>query len=188
MERNTHFSCLFSPSTQQQQLYQFVNILKKNSMEEPISGIQAAYAILGDSMVELLSVVCAACLAILLNQPANKAISDFSTQWYRVSTGILPMILSLYFHKKQMGCTAGTNETEQEQFLLFLQEQQTNGGDSNDNNDHTRGFPVVFIFQIIVSCCLFFMKFQAQQQQKNVEMVLQLKQAVDETKDKKKKK
>jgi hypothetical protein len=156
-------------------------------MEEPISGFQVAYAIMGDSMVELLSVVCAACLAILLNQPAKKGeISDFSTRWYRISTGILPMILSMYFHKKQMGCTSSTSETEQEQYLLFLTSNDNNNPDNNDNN--MRGFPVVFVFQIIVSCCLFFMQFQAQAQQKNVQMVLQLKQAVDETRDKKKKK
>jgi hypothetical protein len=134
-------------------------------MEEPVNGLQAMVAVIYDSAVEIMGIICAASMAWCLSLPMMDKNADFSSLPYKISTACIPMIASLYFNNKKVGCL----EEEVRQFL-------------EEPSDQPRGFPVVLIFHIIVTICLWFMHYQVQQHEKNVGMVVKLKKDLEETK------
>jgi hypothetical protein len=137
-------------------------------MEEPVNGFQAMIAILYDSAVEILGIICSASIAWCLSLPMDNA--DFSSMPYKMSTVCIPIIVSLYFNDKKVGCL----EEEARQFL------------EEPSEDQPRGFPVVLIFHAIVTISLWFMHYQVQQNEKNSEMVMKLKKDLKEARETKK--
>lgn len=127
-------------------------------MEEPMSGFQAFVAVLNDSVAELLSLFCTAFLLWCLSLPmANK---DFSSLPYRLSCVCIPLIVSMYFSKKEVGCISD------ESFQHTIEDAPERPA---------RGFPVILIFHTIVSLSLWFMQYQVGQHDQNIEIVKKLK-------------
>ena len=132
-------------------------------MEEPLNGWQALSAVFKDSIVEVLGIVCAGALALCLRLPMTG--HDFSTNPYKIATSCIPMIVSLYFNKKTIGCI-------DDQLRAATLESET----------RPRAFPVVLIFHTIVTIALWFMQYQTQQHATNIEMVVKLKEDLLEAK------
>jgi hypothetical protein len=140
-------------------------------MEDTMSGFQALLAVVNDSFVEIMGIACAGCLLWCLSLPMRDR--DFSTLPYRLSTACIPMIVSLYFSNRTMGC---------------LKDEPMMQHTIEDPPERTaRGFPVILIFHTIVSISLWFMHFQVKQHFKSVEMVLKLKKDLMDAREAKKK-
>jgi len=137
-----------------------VNALKNSKMETPLSGLQAGSAILQDSVVEILSIVCTVFLGLLLNQPPAER-TEFVEKWYALSTICVPLIVATYFQKKELSCI------DDEELLNEAY------GDTT-REPALRNFPVALVFHIMVTVALWFMQFQRHQHAKNVRMVDQL--------------
>ena len=128
-----------------------------------MSGYEAFWTVLNDSQVEILSVICASCLLWCLQLPMKGR--DFETLPYRLSCAVVPLIVSLYFQKKDLlhGC-------------LPSSEKQFIENDSEDaGGDRKHQFPIILVFHLIVSLSLFFMYHQGRQHAQNVEMVQQMR-------------
>lgn len=138
-------------------------------MQEEITGFGALMAILNDSHVELLGIACAGCLLWCLSLPMVNR--DFSTIPYRLSCSFIPMIVSLYFSNKTMGCI---KDEMAEHTIEDLPERSA------------RGFPLVLVFHTIVSISLWFMQYQVGQHQKNIDMVEKLRKDLKEAREAKK--
>jgi hypothetical protein len=140
-------------------------------MEDTMSGFQALYAVVNDSFVEIMGIACAGCLLWCLSLPMRD--QDFSTLPYRLSCACIPMIVSLYFSNKTLGC---------------LKDEPVMQHTIEDPPERTaRGFPVILIFHTIVSISLWFMHFQIQQHFKNIEMVSKMKKDLLDAREIKKK-
>jgi hypothetical protein len=132
-------------------------------MEEPISGLGAAWAVVNDSHVEILSVICAACLIWCLSLPMGY--QDFTTVPYRMSCTVVPMIVSLYFQNKHLGCVPAKEK-------LHIEDGP---GSIGDGGGEKRNFPIILIFHTLVSLSLFFMNYQCGQHEEQVEMVRKMR-------------
>jgi len=139
-----------------------------------------------DSVVEMLSIACAVFLVWCLRSPNNNDGNDFSSLAYRLSGVTLPMIISLYFHKKQSATTPPTSrigtttscvndmlQGRHDTTTVFFQSSTEEAG-------VVRHFPVILVFHTVVSISLWFMQYQNQQHAKNMEMVKKLKQDLTE--------
>jgi hypothetical protein len=159
------------------------NELKKNSMEETITGWQTITAVLNDSVTELVAIACATFLLWCLSLPMGGE-SDFSTLPYRLSCACIPMIVSSYYLSKQrpLGCL--NDEDSMEQYYTFT----AMGAEDPPEPRKPRAFPVVLVFHSIVSVCLLFMQFQVKQHTKNIDMVAKLKNDLMKARSAKKKK
>jgi hypothetical protein len=145
-------------------IYKEWNEIRKNSMEEAVSGWQATIMVLNDSVVELLSLICGICLIMCLNNPINHR--DFATASFRTSCICIPVIVFQYHgSKKVIGCL----DDEMMQHVMDKTEEKVK-----------RGFPVILVFHTITTLALFFMQFQAKKMNENVRIMLKLKEELTE--------
>jgi hypothetical protein len=149
------------------EIKQWNEIQKNTTMEgtdNVVSGFQAFVAVLNDSIVEVLGIVCCASLLWCLSLPMRN--QDFATVPYRLSCTLIPMIVSLYWSNKTKtgGCLNDFDTTTTTTTMIEDMPERTPGG-----------FPVVLVFHLIVSISLWFMKFQYSQHGKNVAMVMKMK-------------
>lgn len=161
-----------------------------------ISGKAAIVLLLHDSVVELTSIVCATFLVWCLSLPMKG--NDFSTIPYRLSCAMIPAILSLHFQRKSSHHHDSSSNDMQETSALSssclsassvvdattaLTLEDLRGDDATAGPlVITRHFPVILVFHMIVSISLWFMQYQNQQHQRNIEMVDKLKQDLLEAK------
>jgi hypothetical protein len=150
------------------------NEIKKNSMEDTITGWQTITAVLTDSVSELLAIICVGCLLWCLCLPM--AGTDFSTLPYRLSCACLPIIVRIYFSNKDNTSGCLNDGGEMEQYYQTIEDPPERP---------PRPFPIILIFHTIVSICLFFMQFQVKQHTHNIEMVLKLKKDLMDARKKK---
>lgn len=123
--------------------------------------------ILHDSVVELMSIICAAFLLRCLQLPTG---NDFSSVPYRLSCAVLPMIISLHFQRKAQAAVSTPTSCVEASSVYDV----TMAG-SWESEPVPRHFPVILVFHTIVSISLWFMQYQAGQHQKNVQMIEKLK-------------
>ena len=135
---------------------------------QTIPGLSAVKLILNNSIVELLGVFCAACLLWCLSLPLPAEGSDFTTAPYRLSCAMIPMIVTVYFNNKTLGCLANYEDSDAKTDV------------QSDDNGKDRNFPVVLVFHSIVSISLWFMQYQMQQHKKNIDMVKKLQLDLDD--------
>jgi hypothetical protein len=86
---------------------------------------------------------------------------DFTTVPYRMSCTVIPMIVSLYFQNKHLGCVP--------------KEEMQHIEDADAPKEEARAFPIILIFHTIVSLSLFFMHHQSGQHEQNIEMVQKMR-------------
>jgi len=177
------------------------------SLIEEISFPSALKYALEDSLMEFLSVVCCVCLVWMLHSSDDNSIrgagsrgggfsNDFTTIWYRMSCGLLPGILTLYYQRinddnKQddggggmclpddmiMAVGNGGGGTGGINIITDLVENIGNdeGVVSEKHLQQQRSFPVVVIFHLITSLALYFMNYQLKQNQTSIDKILKLK-------------
>lgn len=151
--------------------------------------------VLYDSVVEILSILCAAFIVWCLGLPetqtneqpaSSSSLELFSSLPYRLSCVTLPMIISLYFQKKQLldaksggggddddpavaSCIQNMVETLENVTSFVSKHQQEQLPDKT-----TRHFPVILVFHTIVSVSIWFMQYQTRQHVKNLQLVQKL--------------
>ena len=149
-----------------------------------IPGSEAIILLLHDATVELLSIFCVGCLLQCLRLPKG----DFSSLPYRLSCAIIPIILSLYFQpgtfennssnskkKERLTCVAASKYYDASLTTADLRQEAV-----------PRHFPVVLVFHLIVSLSLWFMLYQNQQHDKNIQLLQKLKDELAEGQKKRK--
>jgi hypothetical protein len=173
-----------------------------------ISGREAMVLVLHDSVVEIVSIVCAAFLVWCLRLPMSG--KDFSTVPYRLSCTVIPMIVSLHFHRKTNNTTnnadnnvdyvgglalscvsaaaasvlGNNDDSATDSSSVTLEDLRGDGGGGDISSTVVRHFPVILVFHTIVSISLWFMQYQNQGHQKSLEMVEKLKEDLMESKSK----
>ncbi|CAJ1959118.1 unnamed protein product [Cylindrotheca closterium] len=155
------------------------NEIRKNSSEEPYSGLQATFMVLEDSIVEILGLICGICLILCLQSPVLN-FKDFSTIYFRISCLGIPVIVYLYHYEKQyLGCL-----DDQDYDALVQSRRQAaemDGGDGIDPAEkEKRGFPIILIYHVITTLALYFMKYQSEKTDKNIFELLHLKDELTE--------
>jgi len=160
-----------------------------------VPGSQAIGMILYDSIVEILSMVCAIFIVGCLRRQASKdrggsgiVMDDFSSLPYRFSCIVIPMIISLYFHKKNLTTTTtstGGDSCVVQGLLSSLNDNDQKIKIVNFRSEQpvvTRHFPVVLVFHTVVSLSIWFMQYQNRQHSKNIALVEKLQQDLTEAK------
>mmetsp|Transcript_49991 Transcript_49991/g.121130 ORF Transcript_49991/g.121130 Transcript_49991/m.121130 type:complete len:350 (-) Transcript_49991:633-1682(-) len=167
------------------------------SLIEEISFPSALKYALEDSLMEFLSVVCCVCLVWMLHSSDDNSIrgagsrgggfsNDFTTIWYRMSCGLLPGILTLYYQRinddnKQDDGGGGMCLPDD---MIVAAGGGGGGGivitdllvdDTDSATKRRSSFPVVVIFHLITSLALYFMNYQLQQNQTSIDKILRLK-------------
>jgi hypothetical protein len=142
-----------------------------------MTGFQATWAIVQDSMVELISIICAVSLSKCLMIPlptlpsliaSRRPWADFMTSSYSLATLCIPMIFGGYYNNKNK-TSKGCLREDQEALL-----PSTEDNDEDAPTTPIHQFPVIFIFFTIASISLGFMQYQGQKQQANVNDILKL--------------
>lgn len=119
--------------------------------------------------------------------------SFFSNPLYMITTTIFVPIINIYFH--QQSKRGNNNDVEstshhhsclefssivRDDHTFWQQLQQADGEDgstaSTTRNGGGGGFPVVLVFHVIATACLWFMNMQQSQQQRNLQLLEKLKQ------------
>eukprot|EP00934_Nitzschia_sp_Nitz4_P004458 Nitzschia sp. Nitz4//scaffold27_size158506//34293//35192//NITZ4_002585-RA/size158506-snap-gene-0.196-mRNA-1//1//CDS//3329545443//4448//frame0 len=149
---------------------------------EPIPGSQAMRLVLNSSMVEMLGVLCCACLTWCLSLPLPPSRNDFATLPYQLSCVLIPMIVTLYFTSKSDPQVEEADVLSKSclQFLPGATSVFASGSasllDETEAPRPKRTLPVALVFHVIASCCLWFMQYQSRKQDQTLEKVKQLQQ------------
>lgn len=158
---------------------------------EPITGKEVILLVLSDSMVHLLAIVMAASLSFFLLHQQESSASPakqqekqqqkqmlFSNPRYMLSNACIPPLLALYFGSQKAGKYSSCLDMD------LLEQAQV------EPVERQRSLPVVLIFHVIVTFCLWFMDMQQDQILTNIQKVdtlrRELLQAREQDKSKKK--
>jgi hypothetical protein len=120
-----------------------------------INGFQAFLLIVQDACCEISGNLLMISLAAFL---AMKPSGTFSSPFYILSTVFLPIQLSLFYTKQEIGCThiLTTIPKAEEQVQL-------------------RKFPVSVVYHSIVTACYFLMEYQSRAREQDVQAVMELR-------------
>lgn len=151
------------------------NELQPDSLAIP--GSEAIILVLHDATVELLSIFCVGCLLQCLRLPQG----DFSSLPYRLSCAILPVIISIYFQQSSINSSSKKKERPTCVASSKYYDASLTTADLRDEAV-PRHFPVALVFHLIVSISLWFMLYQNQQHDKNIQLLQKLKQDLVQTK------
>lgn len=136
----------------------------------PISLWKAFSLVWMDSICEVVSMVMGIFLTGFLAETVN-----FTSSRYQVATSMIPLVLSLYYQKKPLGCLQGSR-WERDLVLVPIELQPTT------TSLRLRGFPVVIIFHGIVTCSIWYMMRLRHQHTQNVAMVDRLQKEMEQVK------
>jgi hypothetical protein len=140
---------------------------QKESMQDGIRSFDALRIVLLDSIQCLAGLAMTFCLICFVSSRRHQSRARFSTSFsYMAANACVPIILALHFRQAQdqsggMSCVAD---------LLHRVDP------APESVDHrSTPFPVVLIFHVIVTACVWFMDVQALQHEKNIHLVEKLR-------------
>jgi hypothetical protein len=150
------------------------NADKQDDDESRISGLQAAKIVMQDSLCEIMGILMMSCLCrFLLEQPQGDIVSKpptFSNPFYLTATVLVPLQIASYYNSKTLGCLSAT----QDEFAA---------GEKAEEELKPRNFPVTVLFHSIVTAACWFMDWQMQNKDKEVQEVLDLKEKLEKAKE-----
>mmetsp|Transcript_9315 Transcript_9315/g.12353 ORF Transcript_9315/g.12353 Transcript_9315/m.12353 type:complete len:253 (-) Transcript_9315:287-1045(-) len=164
-----------------------VDVKKFNEVTtEPIDGYKVTLLVLSDSMIHLLAIVMAASLSFYLQHQPNvigspakqqEAMSKrqllFADARYMMANACIPPLLALYFGSKK------TNEDGSPRTLSCLDHTLLEQA-GVEPAERRRSLPVVLVFHVIVTACMWFMDMQQNQVLVNLEKVDKLREDLQE--------
>lgn len=124
-----------------------------------IGTMEKAQLVIGDSLMEILSVVCCLCLVWLLTQKTGQ---DFLSLPFKLAVVLVPLIVACYYMDPMVGCLEDSTEEKK-----------------------SRSFPVTLILLAVCFGSLYVMKYQQGQQTENLRKVQKLRDDLVGTKKEK---
>ncbi|OEU08823.1 hypothetical protein FRACYDRAFT_249165 [Fragilariopsis cylindrus CCMP1102] len=119
----------------------------------------SVYYCFSDSMMEIMQILCCLSLIWLMYQPMDG--NDFSSLPFRTAIGFIPLILSSYYNNPTLGCLKN----------LLLDDDNSSATTETIAETLPRPFPVMLIFLGVGISSLFFMSYQQNQQEENIEKI-----------------
>ena len=135
------------------------NIKDWNKNFNVIGFWDSVYYCFSDSMMEIMQILCCLSLIWLMYQPMDG--NDFSSLPFRTAIGFIPLILSSYYNNPTLGCLKN----------LLLDDDNSSATTETIAETLPRPFPVMLIFLGVGISSLFFMSYQQNQQEENIEKI-----------------
>jgi hypothetical protein len=133
----------------------------------------AVYYCFSDSMMEIMQILCCLSLIWLMYQPMDG--NDFSSLPFRLAISFIPLIVSSYYNNPTLGCLKN----------LLLEDDNSSVTSSTTTETLPRPFPVMLIFLGVGTSSLFFMNYQQNQQEENIQKIDKLRENLIGNKKKK---
>ena len=135
----------------------------------------------------------AASLSFFLTSAKPRA--NFGSPYYMLASACALPIAGLHFFWRPPPPAAGSQDQDESSSATLLSSYYTIGCVDNllakaglQPIDRIRPFPVVLIFHVVVTVCYMFMQMQMGQHHKNIQMVIKLRQDLEESEAAKKQK
>lgn len=153
-----------------------------------ISGLQAIFYVINDTLCEFLGVIMGCCISFFLTQQFNggrivlstsAGESFFTNKAYMMATGLVPAVLNFYFKRSKIDVSCLDHDYSTiSADTTWVRHTEKEGSLSSA----VRGFPVVIVFHVITTVCCWFMEMQQSQQIKNVKMMENFKKELADAK------
>lgn len=128
--------------------------------KQEIGTVEKAQLVIGDSLMEILSVAC--CLSLVLLLTTQNSTTDFSSLPFKLAVAFVPLIVATYYLDPTVGCMGDSTEEQK-----------------------PRSFPVTLILLAVCFGSLYVMQYQQRQQTENLQKVQKLKDDLMGTKKEK---
>jgi hypothetical protein len=141
----------------------------ETKIQESIASLDALRIILHDSMENLVGLVMTICLVRFLSSRRYRARAGFSTSLsYMMANACAPIIISLNYQRAR-------NQERSASCISHLQPRDESLEVPDAGPRSSSPFPVILVFHILATACVWFMDAQAKQHEKNVLAVERLR-------------
>jgi hypothetical protein len=140
----------------------------QTALQERITGLDAARIILHDAMECVIGLVMTFSLVRFVSSRRVHSRAGFSTSLsYMIANACVPIILSLNFKQMRNPRTSASCIVHLVPRVTVINEPEA--------SPPSASFPVVIIFHVISTACIWFMDVQAKRHEKNIQLVEQLR-------------